>query len=159
LFGLFKKTLSLLAPVSGKVIDLSEVPDATFAEKLVGDGIAIEATSDTISAPIDGELVMIFRTNHAFAIKTEHGIELLIHVGIETVGLNGEGFERLKQEGSFVKAGEPILKVDKPFMDSKGISLLTPVIITNPTEVKEIEYFVGKEVTCGKDVVLTYKLK
>ena len=93
MFGLFKKELKLIAPATGKTIDLSQVPDQVFAEKMAGDGVAIEVTGDTIVAPADGELSLVFKTNHAFAMTLSNGIELLVHVGIDTVSLEGEGFE------------------------------------------------------------------
>ena len=103
MFGLFKKELKLIAPATGKTIDLSQVPDQVFAEKMAGDGVAIEVTGDTIVAPADGELSLVFKTNHAFAMTLSNGIELLVHVGIDTVSLEGEGFERLTEPGQQVK--------------------------------------------------------
>ena len=130
MFGLFKKELKLIAPATGKTIDLSQVPDQVFAEKMAGDGVAIEVTGDTIVAPADGELSLVFKTNHAFAMTLSNGIELLVHVGIDTVSLEGEGFERLTEPGQQVKAGTPILKIDRDFILGKGLKLHTPVLIT-----------------------------
>lgn len=159
MFGLFKKTLNLIAPISGKVIDLSDVPDKTFSKRLVGNGVAIDADGELVVAPADGELVLIFRTNHAFAIRTSDGIELLVHVGIDTVELDGEGFERISEEGVMVKAGEPILKINRALMNSKGISLITPVLITLPLGIEDIEFPLNKHVECGKDIILKYRYK
>lgn len=159
MFQMFKKSFSLVAPVTGKVMDLKEVPDPVFAEKMVGDGVAIAPTSDTICAPADGKLTLIFKTNHAFGMVLENGIELLVHIGLDTVELQGEGFTRIASEGSEVKAGDAIVKIDRDFLQSKGCSLITPVIITNPTIIKDITYNIGKEVTAAKDEVLSYKLK
>ena len=91
---------ALVAPVSGKIIPLSEVPDPVFAEKLAGDGMAIIAEGDTIVAPADGEVTLIFKTKHAFAMTLENGLELLVHIGLETVSLDGEGFEQLVEQGT-----------------------------------------------------------
>lgn len=151
-----KKTLSVYAPVSGKLINLSEVPDATFAEGLVGSGIAIEAESSIVVAPVDGELIMIFRTNHAFALRTPEGIELLVHVGMDTVELQGEGFERTAQEGDKVKVGDPILKIDIDFLKQKQIVLVTPVIITTPSNKAKFRNSKNSYVEKGKDIILTY---
>ena len=131
MFNLFKKTLTIVAPISGKTIDLSEVPDPVFAGKMVGDGIAIDSTGDTVVAPCDGTISLIMDSKHAFAITTSSGIELLVHVGLETVALNGEGFEVLQSVNTKVTAGTPILKLDRPFIESKGVSLITPVLIVN----------------------------
>ena len=157
MFGLFKKDLKLVAPVSGKSIDLSQVPDPVFAQKMAGDGAAIDATGDVAVAPCDGTLTLIFKTNHAFAMTLDNGVELLIHIGIDTVELNGEGFERLAEEGAKVKAGTPIIKFNPELIRGKGLSLTTPVLITNPDSVKEIKPLTGKDVIAGQDEVVTYR--
>lgn len=160
MFGFFKKNSKLVAPVDGKVIDLSQVPDPVFAQKMAGDGVAIDTTGDTIVAPCDGELSLIFNTNHAFAITLKDGVELLVHIGIDTVSLNGEGFERLAEQGTTVKAGTPIIKINRDVITSKGLSLITPVLITNPDVVKDLKAeSVGSTVTAGNNTVLTYKIK
>lgn len=157
MFSFFKKGIELLAPVSGNAVDLSQVPDPVFSQKMAGDGLAIEATGDTAVAPCDGTITLIFKTNHAFGMQLDNGIELLIHIGIDTVELNGEGFERLIEEGSKVKAGTPIIKFDKEFIKNKGLSLSTPVLVTNVDVVKEIKPSIGTQVSAGKDIVLTIK--
>lgn len=157
MFGLFKKSFELVAPVSGAVIPLSEVPDEVFAQKLAGDGVAIEASSDIVVAPCDATLSLIFKTNHAFALTTDNGVEILVHIGIDTVELNGEGFERLAEEGIKVAAGTPIIKINREFIKSKGLSLATPLLITNPDSCKEITGLTGNNVVAGKDTVVKYK--
>lgn len=161
MFGFFKKnkkndTPKLVAPVSGKVIDLSEVPDPVFAQKMAGDGVGILATGDTIVAPCDGELSLVFKTKHAFAMTLENGIELLVHIGIETVSLNGEGFEQLAEQGTKVKAGTPIIKIDREFIEGKGLSLATPVLITNPDNTQSIDTKVGIDAIAGETTVVEY---
>lgn len=161
MFGLFKKnkkeeTPKLVAPVSGKVIDLSEVPDPVFAQKMAGDGVGILATGDTIVAPCDGELSLVFKTKHAFAMTLDNGIELLVHIGIETVSLNGEGFEQLAEQGTKVKAGTPIIKIDRAFIEGKGLSLATPVLITNVDSTKSITSNTGIDAVAGETTVIEY---
>lgn len=159
MFGFLKKDSKLVAPVDGKVINLSEVPDPVFAEKMAGDGVAIDTTGDTIVAPCDGELTLIFNTNHAFAMTLSNGVELLVHVGIDTVSLEGKGFERLAEQGTKVKAGTPILKIDREFIKEKGLSLITPVLVTNVDSVKDLKpSSIGNNVAAGKDTVLTFKV-
>ncbi|MBY6939416.1 PTS sugar transporter subunit IIA, partial [Clostridium botulinum] len=107
MFGLFKKkkedsNLKLVAPITGKAIPLSEVPDPVFAQKMAGDGLAIEPSDNVAVAPADGELTLVFNTKHAFAMTLANGTELLVHIGIETVSLNGEGFEQLVKQGTKV---------------------------------------------------------
>lgn len=161
MFGLFKKnkkeeSLNFIAPVSGKAVDLSEVPDPVFAQKMAGEGLGIDSTGDIIVAPCNGELTLVFKTKHAFAMTLDNGIEVLVHIGIETVSLNGEGFEQLTEQGTRVKAGTPIIKIDREFIKSKGLSLVTPVLITNPDTVKSLDVKTGMDVVAGETVVLEY---
>lgn len=133
MLNLFKKTkeVKVNAPAKGTLCKLSEVKDTMFAQKLLGDGIAVLPSDGKICAPCDGELTMIANTAHAFGITTNHGAELLIHVGLDTVNLNGEGFEVLAKVNQKVKAGDPILKVNLTFMKEKEIDLTIPVVLTN----------------------------
>ena len=165
MFGFFKKkkvteekndTLTLISAVSGKSIPLSEVPDEVFAQKMAGDGIAIDSTGDTVVAPADGVLTLVFKTKHAFALSLDNGLELLVHIGIETVGLNGEGFEQLVEQGTKVKAGTPIIKFDREFIKSKGLSLITPILITNPDSTKSIKAIENIETVAGETTVIEY---
>ncbi len=162
MFNFFKKNqnkeINLVAPITGKTIDLSAVPDPVFSEKLAGDGIAIDPTGNLVVAPADGELTLVFKTKHAFAITLSNGCELLIHIGIDTVSLNGEGFEQLVEAGTTVKAGTPIIKIDRDFILNKGLSLITPLLITNMDIVKDLKVNVDNSVTAGKDEVITFSL-
>lgn len=163
MFGFFKKkkqneSLNFVAPVNGKVIELSEVPDPVFAQKMAGDGVAIDTTGDIIVAPCDGELSLIFKTKHAFAMTLDNGIEILVHIGIETVSLKGEGFKQLIEQGTKVKAGTPIIKIDRNFIKSKGLSLITPVLITNPDRVKSIDKKINMDAIAGETIIMEYSL-
>ena len=158
MFGFLKKKNSeLVAPVSGKVIELSQVPDEVFSQKMAGDGVAIEPSDDLVVAPADGSITLIFKTNHAFAMTLENGLEILDHIGLDTVELNGEGFERLATEGETVKAGTPIVKINRKLFEEKGYKTVTPVLVTNPDILKEMNGLVGNNVTAGKDAVISYK--
>lgn len=163
MFGFFKKkkqneSLNFVTPVNGKVIELSEVPDPVFAQKMAGDGVAIDTTGDIIVAPCDGELSLIFKTKHAFAMTLDNGIEILVHIGIETVSLKGEGFKQLIEQGTKVKAGTPIIKIDRNFIKSKGLSLITPVLITNPDSVKLIDKKINIDAIAGETIIMEYSL-
>lgn len=158
MFGFLKKKNSeLVAPVSGKVIELSQVPDEVFSQKMAGDGVAIDPSDDLVVAPADGSITLIFKTNHAFAMTLENGLEILVHIGLDTVELNGEGFERLATEGETVKAGTPIVKINRKLFEEKGYKTVTPVLVTNPDILKEMNGLVGNNVTAGKDAVISYK--
>ena len=159
MFGLFKKEGALVAPISGKTVDITTVPDAVFAEKMAGDGLAIDPTGDTVVAPADGELTMLFGTKHAFGMTLDKGVQILVHIGLDTVSLNGEGFTALKNQGDMVKKGERIVKIDRELIQGKGLSLITPVIFTDMDVLKSFEAQLGIDVIAGETTVLTYKAK
>lgn len=146
-------TIELIAPLSGEIIAIEEVPDAVFAEKIVGDGIAIRPTGNKIVAPCDGEIGKIFETNHAFTLESVSGVELCVHFGIDTVELGGKGFTRIAQEGQQIKAGETVIEFDLAFLKENAKSILTPVVISNVDEFKAIQKMSGK-VDVASDIVL-----
>lgn len=152
------KTFKFVAPATGKSLPLSETPDPVFAQKMAGDGLAMLPEADVIVAPADGELTLVFNTKHAFAMTLDNGVELLVHIGIETVTLNGEGFEQLAEAGTRVKAGDPIIKIDREFIKSKGLPLTTPVLITNPDILKSITPVENVETVAGETTVLEYTM-
>ena len=135
MFGLFKaKKQIVVSPADGDVVDLSEVPDEVFSEKMAGDGIAIMPRSNTFIAPVSGTITKIFSTNHAFSIKTKSGLEVMVHIGLDTVALNGEGFKRLAQEGDTVSVGKPIISADLDFIEAQGKKIITPIVINHEKE-------------------------
>ncbi|MBM7071345.1 PTS glucose transporter subunit IIA [Shewanella sp. 202IG2-18] len=161
--GLFKKQktidpgINIYAPVSGKIVDIEQVPDVVFAEKIVGDGIAIYPNGDTLYAPIDGVIGKIFETNHAFSIESDDGLELFVHFGIGTVELQGNGFKRIAEEGEKVKAGDAIVSFDLNFIQIQVDSILTPVVLANMEDVKSIKKFDGN-VMAQSDVIFNVTL-
>ena len=158
MFDFLKKNKDIVAPVSGKVIDLSEVPDEVFAQRLAGDGVAILPTGNKIVAPADGVLTLLFNTGHAFAITLKNGVELLVHIGIDTVALNGKGFTKLVEQGIKVKAGMPIVRIDKEAVEAAGYSLITPVLITNPEIIKDLKGAVWETAVAGETQIIDYKM-
>ena len=125
------KNIVIASPVKGKVIALSDVQDEAFSAGILGQGAAILPEDDTIYAPADGTIANMFSTGHAIGMLTDSGAEVLIHVGMDTVQLNGKGFEPLVQSGDTVKKGQALLKFDRNLIEAAGYSLVTPVIITN----------------------------
>lgn len=152
-----KTIYQVLAPVSGKTIELTSVPDPVFAEKLTGDGLAIEMASDTVLAPCDGVISLFFETKHAFAVTTDAGIQILVHVGLDSIILNGEGLTALKQAGDRVTAGTPVIKIDRDFLQKHSINMISPVLVVNYDKVSELcPCAAGSEVAAGSDEVLQY---
>lgn len=138
------KKVQLTSPLNGKCIALSEVDDPVFSQKMMGNGCAIVPTDGNIYAPVKGTVTMIAATKHAYGIQCEDGLEVLVHFGLETVGLNGEGFEVFVQVGDQVDSTTLLAKADVQMMKGKNINLVTPVIVCSPIEGKEIEFNYGE---------------
>ncbi|KMY50482.1 PTS sugar transporter subunit IIA [Peribacillus loiseleuriae] len=149
------KDIVLFAPMNGKVVALEDVPDPVFAEKMMGDGLAIDPEESTVYSPVDGEIVQVFPTKHAVGIKTANGAEILIHIGLETVGLNGEGFEAFVSAGDTVKTGDKLISFDQTIIREKAKSTLIPIIITNSDEIKSIVKTAETLLTRGETQFLT----
>lgn len=143
----------VFAPLSGKVIQLGQVPDPTFSEKMMGDGLAIEPTNGKVVAPIAGEIVQIFPTKHAVGLKGKSGIEVLIHIGLETVALDGEGFEAHVKQGDQVNIGDPLVTFDLDFIKKKAASTITPVVITNGDILSKFEKTNETRVVAGESML------
>ena len=126
-------------PIEGKILPITEVPDQVFSGKMMGDGFAIEPAEGTVVSPVNGEIVNVFPTKHAIGIQSEGGKEILIHFGIDTVKLNGEGFEALVSQGDKVTQGQPLLKVDIAFVKENAPSIITPIVFTNLQEGQKVE--------------------
>ena len=138
MFNIFKKKEEYLAaPFAGEVSELQDVPDDAFAQKMLGDGFAITPEENVVKSPCAGEIVQIFSTGHAVGIKTKKGLEVLVHIGIDTVKLDGEGFTKLVKNGDQVEVGTPLIEVDLDYIKENAPSISTPVIITNMEKVKK----------------------
>lgn len=148
----------IFAPLEGDLVPLEDVPDPTFSQKMMGDGFAIEPSEGLVTSPVDGEIVQVFPTKHAIGIKSVGGLEILIHIGLETVGMKGEGFTTLIKEGDKVKIGDRLVEFSLDLIKEKAVSAVTPVIITNGDKVSELQREVVKKVTRGKTKVLEVKL-
>lgn len=123
-------TVSILSPVTGEVFELSSVPDEAFSSGMMGDGIAVLPTDPEITAPVAGTIAFVVDTKHAIGLVTEQGIGVMIHIGIDTVKLNGKGFDVLVETGQIVSAGQPVMRLDLPYLKKHAPSLISPVIIT-----------------------------
>ena len=143
----------ILSPLAGKSIALEDVPDPTFAEGILGLGAAVEPSEGKITAPADGTVGTLFDTHHAIGLNLDNGAELLIHIGINTVELNGEGFTAHVSEGDRVQKGQTLITFDKELIASKGYKTVTPVIVTNPDEYSAVKRVADGNVT-EKDVLI-----
>lgn len=129
MFNFFKKeAFKVVSPVSGKCVNISDVPDPVFSAKMMGDGFAVIPSENVIVSPVSGVAQSVFPTKHAVGLKTKEGIEVIVHVGLNTVELNGEGFKTLISQGDKVKAGQPMIEFDKEKLEEKGYNLITMVV-------------------------------
>jgi len=148
--------IEIYAPLSGEIVNIEDVPDVVFAEKIVGDGVAIKPSGNKMVAPVNGVIGKIFETNHAFSIESDTGIELFVHFGIDTVELKGEGFKRIAEEGQTVKVGDTIIEFDLPLLEEKAKSTLTPVVISNMDEIQELTKLTGT-IVVGETPIIRIK--
>lgn len=149
----------LTSPASGTVVSLSEVPDPTFSKKMMGDGVAIKPSKGVIVSPVHGEVMQIFPTKHAVGLKTVNGVEILIHIGIETVNMQGEGFKSYAKEGDKVAKGDKLIEFDMDLVNEKADSTITPIIITNGEIVTNIDKQENIEVVAGETIIMTVMSK
>lgn len=151
----FKKHgLQIVSPLKGEVFSLDKVPDPVFSKKMMGEGVAILPKDGGVHAPFEGTIIHVAETKHAIGIRANDGTEVLIHAGLETVSLKGEGFRVLVKNGDVVSTGQQLMEVDWRAVGEKAKSLITPIVITN-SEVKEILMNDMKESNIGKTVLMT----
>ena len=152
------RSIVVTAPFSGTLVPLSEVPDETFASGVLGEGIAIEPSDGLFCSPVDGTVETIAETKHAIGFAADNGLEILVHVGLETVSLNGEGFEILVKEGDRVKAGQPVAKADLALIRERGLKTITSIVLTGGAGDMELHCAEGIA-AAGKTPVLTLTAK
>lgn len=153
-----RSSIVVTAPFSGTLVPLSEVPDETFASGVLGEGIAIEPSDGLFCSPVDGTVETIAETKHAIGFAADNGLEILVHVGLETVSLNGEGFEILVKEGDKVKAGQPVAKADLALIRERGLKTITSIVLTGGADDMELHCAEGLA-AAGKTPVLTLTAK
>lgn len=153
--SLFSRKIKLVSPITGVVKDITELEDMTFSQKLLGDGVGIDPTDGLILAPSDAKVEQIFETKHAITLDIK-GIKLMIHIGMDTVNLKGEGFEVFVREGDHLKQGDKIVKADLEFIKEKGYPTETAVVILDSDNLKDIAKDLGEK-EAGKDLILEIK--
>lgn len=147
----------IVATQNGRAVPLEEVPDQVFSQKMLGDGMAVLPESDMVVSPVKGEITMVADTKHAYGIRTDDGLELIVHIGLDTVGLNGEGFMPRVKAGDKVEPGTPLCRVADSVKEKVEKPLYTPIIITNMDKVKNLKIHTG-EVAAGTTCVMEYEL-
>ncbi|MBU3111874.1 PTS sugar transporter subunit IIA [Clostridium lacusfryxellense] len=162
MFGFFKKNkedknMILKSPVIGRCFDISEIPDEVFSSKMLGDGIGFESTEGILYSPVDGEILQVFPTKHALILKSKEGIEILLHIGIDTVDMKGEGFEALVEKGQQVKTGDKLLTFDNDLIKARAKTNLSVLVLTENEITESVDFKLG---TVDKSSeVITIKLK
>lgn len=150
IFDMFKKKKQeekgIIALTNGELLEITEVPDEVFSNKIMGDGFAIKSNDGIIVSPVDGTVEMVFDTKHAVGLKADNGLEILIHLGVDTVNLKGEGFEVFVNAGDKVSAGDKLIKMDVDFIQKNAKSDISPVIFTNLEENQSVKVVTGKVV-------------
>jgi PTS system glucose-specific IIA component len=144
-----QKDVTIAAPLTGQVVSIENVPDPVFSQKMMGNGFAIEPTDGQVVSPVEGEVIQLFHTKHAIGLKTNAGVEVLIHIGLETVAMNGEGFEAHVGQGDKVKVGTPLVTFDLNLVKEKAKSTITPIVITNTDNMESFEMLADGSVEKG----------
>lgn len=153
------KDLVIKSPITGQYVAIEDIPDPVFAQKMMGEGFGIEPSEGVVVAPIDAEVVNVFPTKHAIGLKASNGIELLIHIGLETVAMNGEGFDVFVNAGDHVKVGDKLVEFDINLIKEKASSSISPVIITNSDLVDTFDVKETSSVNKGETDVVSVVLK
>lgn len=151
--------IRIVAPVAGKLVPLSEVSDPTFSEEILGQGAAVIPTGNQFFSPVDGTVTTIFPTGHAAALTSADGVEVLLHIGLDTVKLNGKHFTAHAEEGQQVKKGDLLLEADLEQIKAEGFDIITPVVVCNTEEFSEIRMAKGGQVTAGDVIINISKRK
>ncbi len=145
MFNFFKKKEKWVNPVKGQIIDMKDVPDEVFASKMMGDGFAVIPSDNEVYSPTAGEIIKVFTTKHAFLIRSLSGLEIILHIGIGTVELKGQGFTIHVEEGQQVEAGTHLATVDFEYVKSMEKEIITPLVITNMDKVKKLDIVFGNQ--------------
>lgn len=146
------RSIEIGSPMKGIASDLSDVPDEAFAGRMMGDGVAVLPTDEIVVAPEDGTILFVFGTKHAIGFAMDNGISILLHVGVDTVKLEGKGFEILTEAGTHVKKGEPLMKLDLAFLNENAPSLMSPILCTELSENQKIRLAKTGEIEKGETV-------
>lgn len=157
-FGKKKKTVSIVAPMTGKAVPLEQVPDPAFSQKIIGDGIAVEPDQGLLIAPFDGHVVHLIDTHHSLVLGHDSGLELLVHIGVNTVSLQGKPFKTFVKTGDKFKQGDKLIEFDIAMIKEAGLPVITPIIIANGDAVADLKVNEGA-ITAGSGELMTVTMK
>lgn len=154
MFNIFKeKDNNIYSPIDGMCLDITHCSDNVFSSKMVGDGFLIKPENNIIAAPCDGKLIMVFPTYHAFGFRMNNGIEIMLHIGVNTVKLNGEGFKILIKKNSKIKKGTPLVELDFDLFRAKGYDLSVIVLMTNVENITYTKENLNKKVSACDRII------
>ncbi|AMG60739.1 PTS glucose transporter subunit IIA [Staphylococcus lugdunensis] len=162
LFGKGKevnKNIEIYAPLTGEYVKIEDIPDPVFAQKMMGEGFGINPTEGEVVSPIEGKVDNVFPTKHAIGLKADNGLELLVHIGLDTVQLDGEGFEVLVNSGDTVQVGDPLVKFNLEYISNNAKSVISPVIITNTDQTSAININDVNAIVKGETKVVDVTMK
>ncbi|PTK56128.1 PTS glucose transporter subunit IIA [Staphylococcus haemolyticus] len=157
LFGKGKevnKEIEIYAPLTGEYINIEDIPDPVFAQKMMGEGFGINPTEGEVVSPIEGKVDNVFPTKHEIGLKADNGLEILVHIGLDTVQLDGQGFEILVSSGDTVQVGDPLLKFDLEYIKNNAKDVISPIIITNSDQTESIHVNDVKAVIKGETKIV-----
>ncbi|MHC0552301.1 PTS sugar transporter subunit IIA [Salinicoccus sp. CNSTN-B1] len=154
-----EKKLEITSPLNGEYVQLEDIPDPVFAEKMMGEGFGVDPSDGEVVAPVSGTVMQVFPTNHAVGLRTANGLEVLIHIGLETVAMKGEGFTGHVSEGDSVEKGDPLVTFDMELVKSEANSTISPVIITNSDMLDEFKVEDVTNLNRADTVVVTATVK
>lgn len=147
---------SIKAPMSGQVLKLSEIKDPAFSSEMIGKGLAINPNNGKVCSPVDGKVSMLFETNHAIGITSDKGLDILIHIGMDTVELKGKGFSSSVKNGDRIEVGQALIDVDLDLLKAEGYDIVTPIVITNVDKIKDLVETSSDQISIGEEL---FKIK
>ena len=153
------KNIEIYAPLTGEYVKIEDIPDPVFAQKMMGEGFGINPTEGEVVSPIEGKVDNVFPTKHAIGLKADNGLELLVHIGLDTVQLDGEGFEVLVSSGDTVQVGDPLVKFNLEYISNNAKSVISPVIITNTDQTSAININDVNAIVKGETKVVDVTMK
>ena len=152
-----ERKIELMAPLSGVAVAISDVSDLTFSEEILGKGIAIKPTEGRVKSPVNGKVSQMFDTNHAVSLISDEGVEILIHIGLDTVELKGEHFTPQKRDGDIVAIGDELIVFDLDAIGSAGYDTVVPIVILNSDDYKDFEMTSKKDIVAGDEIISLVK--